>query len=192
VGGTARASIARGSRVIRTRAKQGFVRSGQEALKPLASADEVFHYLRDRRGFDGDGDMDAVALFTYALVEQDRIDWMNHFQSQHDATPSAAQVSEWFLGKPESYFLAKEKRAEEWYAGFARTYLRDEIEAAKQTAVQSVVGNLRRFWPNFWRGLTIVIAGNAIIILVIILMVAAIHSEFSFTSWVYGLLKGSN
>jgi hypothetical protein len=160
-------------------------------LKPLASADEVFHYLRDRRGFDGDGDMDAVALFTYALVEQDRIDWMAHFQSQHHEAPSAAQVAEWFLSKPESYFTAKEKRAEEWYAGFARTYLRDEIEAAKDAAVQGTVGKLGKFWPNFWRGLSIVVIGNVVVLAAIIVIVAAVHSDFSFTAWVHDLLNGA-
>jgi len=158
-------------------------------LKPLKSADEVFHYLRDRRGFDGDGDMDAVALFTYALVEQDRIDWVAHFQSQHDAEPTAAQIAEWFLDKPESYFVAKEKRAEEWYAGFARTYLRDEIEATKDEAVRGTVGKLGKFWPNFWRGLAVVIIGNAIVILVITFMLVAAHSDFSVTAWIYDLFN---
>lgn len=157
-------------------------------MKPLSSSEEVFRYLRDRRGVDADGDTDAIALFTYALVEHDRIDWVDHFRANHtDTDPTPDQVVEWFRGKPERYFLDKEKQAQEWHAGFARWLLRDEIDDDKQTAVHEALGALGRFWPTFWNGNLAGITSNILFTLLVVLFVAMITTDFSFIAWAKGI-----
>jgi hypothetical protein len=157
-------------------------------VTPLTSSDDAFRYFRDRRGVDTDGDTDAIALFAFALVEQDRIDWVEHFRTDHDAGPTTEQVVEWYRGKPESYFRDKERTAEVWYASFARWYLRDEISAEQQKAIHAVVGDLGKFWPTFWNGNLTGITSNIFFAILVVAFVYIITTDFSFIAWTKGLL----
>lgn len=112
-------------------------------MKPLERSDEVYHYLTELRGPDGDGEADLIALFTFALVEQDRIEWEKHLSEQGFAPRSEAETRAWYTSKPESYFVDKIRRGEQWFSGFARAYLKDEVEADRERAVQDAVGGLR-------------------------------------------------
>jgi hypothetical protein len=160
-------------------------------VTPVSSSDDAFRHFREKRGVDGDGDMDAIALFSYALVELDRIDWIDHFKNSRDGhAPSAEQTREWFEAKPESYFREKEDRAETWYAGFARWYLRDEIEEGKSEAIRLSIGNLAKFWPSFWSGNLIGITSNIVFTALVVLFVAAITTDFSFIAWAKALFTG--
>jgi hypothetical protein len=151
----------------------------------------VLRYYRDRRGLDADGDPDAIALFAFALVENDRLDWVDHYRANHNnVDPSPDQVAEWYRGKPESYFRDKERYAESWYATFARGLLRDEIEAGKQNAIRDALGDLRRFWPGFWTGNLVGLTSNLIFTLVVVMFVAVITTDFSFIAGAKGLFSG--
>jgi len=153
-------------------------------VTPLSSSDEVFHFSRDRRGVDTDGDTDAIALFAYALVEQDRIDWCDHYRINHDGlAPTSDQTAEWYRGKPESYFIDRERTAENWYAQFARWYLREEMDDEKQAAINAAIGNVGRFWPNFWSGNLVGITSNLIFAVLVVLLVAVITTDFSLIDW---------
>jgi hypothetical protein len=159
-------------------------------MTPFSSSDEVFRHFREKRGLDADGDTDAIALFAYALVEHDRIDWVDHFRDTHEGhEPALEQTAEWFQAKPESYFRDKEIAAENWYAAFARWYLRDEIEEQKNEAVRDTVGNLARFWPTFWSGNLVGITSNIVFTLLVVLFVAAITTDFSFIAWAKGIFS---
>jgi len=159
-------------------------------MTPISSSDDVFRYFREKRGLDGDGDMDAIALFAYALVEHDRIDWIEHFKGIHDGNaPTTEQTLEWFSSKPESYFREKEDRAEAWYSGFARWYLRDEIEEGKNDAIRASIGNLAKFWPTFWSGNLVGITSNIVFTALVILFVAMITTDFSFVAWAKALFS---
>lgn len=45
---------------------------------PLKSSDDVFRYYVEKFGLDGDGDIHAIALFTYALVESARVEFIDY------------------------------------------------------------------------------------------------------------------
>lgn len=112
-------------------------------MKPATCSDDVFQFLVEQRGVDGDGETDLIALFAYALVEQDRIQWASHRRDQGQAIVDTKDVEQWFSDKPEAYFQDKLRRGEEWFTNFARAYLRDEVEADRERAVQQAVGALR-------------------------------------------------
>lgn len=112
-------------------------------MKPLERSDEVFRFLVSRREVDGDGETDLIALFTYALVEQDRIQWADHRAGQGLLAPTDGDTRAWFADKPETYFDDKERRSEQWFADFARAYLKEEIARDREHAVQNAVSGLR-------------------------------------------------
>ncbi len=112
-------------------------------MKPLERSNDAFLFLTERRGLDGDGETDAIGLFTYALVERERIEWETHRASQGLPPPDSPETRAWFADKPETYFTDKLRRGEEWFADFARAYLKDEIEADRERTVQDAVAGLR-------------------------------------------------
>jgi len=143
--------------------------------------EEVYRKYLDRFGFDGDGDPDAVALFTFALVERDRFDWLEHHRSEHDgAEPTVAAIEEWYQSKPETFFDEKFRLALGWYTAFARILLKDEIEKSNQDAVKSYFNNKLSFWSQIWSGLV----GNVLFLVVLGLLSMSILSDFSAESWV--------
>ncbi len=73
-------------------------------MAAIKNSEEAFNLFREKFGLDADGDMHAVGLFAYSLVEKDRIDWMEHFRRTHSSEPTEHQIAEWYSAKPESYF----------------------------------------------------------------------------------------
>jgi hypothetical protein len=155
-----------------------------------SSSDSVFEYLRDEYPIDGDGDVDAIALFSYALVELDRIEWRDHYKQSYQADPTPDKVTEWFESKPPSYFEDRQRYALSWFRAFARELLADEIEQNRREAVKNELSNIQseiqrasRFWPGFWIGNLVGFTSNFIFAIVVVGFVAVINTDFSFASW---------
>jgi hypothetical protein len=143
--------------------------------------EEVYRKYLDRFGFDGDGDPDAIALFTFALVERDRFDWLEHHRSEHGGEePTLEAVEQWYQSKPESFFDEKYRFALSWYTAFARNLLKAEIVQSNQDAVKSYFNEKLSFWSQIWSGLV----GNVLFLIVLGLLSFSILSDFSAISWV--------
>jgi hypothetical protein len=134
--------------------------------------------------------MNAIALFVYALIEKDRVDWSEHMASASGVTPDHGQVENWFRSKPDSYFSSIERQAFEWFYGFAVNLLNEHIEEQKKKAVSEALGNLGKFWPGFWVGNLVGLTSNIAFTLLVVLFVVFVNSDFSFIAWtkrVFGL-----
>ncbi len=83
--------------------------------RAFCSSEEVFRHLRDRYEVDSDGNMNAIALFAYALIEKDRVDWSEHMASLTGVPPDHGQIEDWFRSKPDSYFSSIEDLADRWF-----------------------------------------------------------------------------
>lgn len=151
------------------------------------SSEEVFKYFREKYGNDADGDVNAIALFAYSLVEKERFEWKRHYRERHNADPSVQQIQEWFEDQPIEYFDRKEEEAYIWYSAFARSLLADEIEAACRQAVdksmRDELRNLGHFWTDFVRGNLCGVTSNFIFALVLLGFVWIITSDFSISGW---------
>ena len=87
-------------------------------MSAVRNPEGVYRKYLDRFGVDGDGDPDAIALFTFALVERDRFDWLEHHRSEHGGIdPSEQAIEQWFESKPESVLA---RSASTITAGLAR------------------------------------------------------------------------
>lgn len=149
----------------------------------VRSSEEVFLFYKQKYGLDDDGDVHAVALFAFSVVENERMDWMAHAREMRNADPTEHQISEWYASKPQSYFDEIGKGASLWLHGFAKILLADEIERSKRQAVKDEIGQLGRFWPQFWIGNLVGVTSNIFFALLIVLFVIYIGSDFSFIAW---------
>lgn len=147
---------------------------------PISNDEEVYRHYLDCFGLDGDGDPNAIALFTYALVEKDKYEWMSHYRNlNNNAMPSAVEIEKWFINKPESYFDEKSKLAMNWYRAFARSLLAEEIEDAKRDAIKEYIGEKLKFWPQLGQSL----ASNIIFIILLGALAAYVAADFSPIAW---------
>lgn len=111
-------------------------------MTPVHNVDEVYRYLTSLRGPDGDGEPDVIALFTVALVERERIDWIAHIIDQTLPPPNADEVEAWYFGKSESYFADKMRKGEASFSAFARAYLKDDMANMREAAVREATKDL--------------------------------------------------
>lgn len=124
------------------------------------------------------------------MIERDRIDWSEHFESLNVAPPNPAQTEDWFRNKPDSYFRTVEDLAYRWFYGFAVSLLEDHIDDERRKAVAEAIGNMGKFWPSFWVGNLVGLTSNIAFTLLIVLFVLFVNSDFSFIAWtkkVFGL-----
>jgi hypothetical protein len=181
---------------------------------PLKNSDDVFQYYVDKFGLDGDGDIHAIALFTYALVESARIDFIKYSVETLKRTPTPQDIEDWYAEKPPTYFDDLSDRGLTWYSGFARYLLEDEFEEHAKAAVNNTIGThfdnisskldtipnavrtetrplsehlkwSRHFWIGFWAG----VASNVIFTVLVVIFVFVIDRDFSFIGWAKGLMN---
>src|SRR4051794_17257543 len=107
--------------------------------QPFRSSEAVFRHLKDEHGLDADGDMNAIALFAYALIEKERFEWKDHFRGVEGRDPTPEDVQHYFAQKPPEYFVKVMDDAYAWFLGFSRSLLAEEIEAEKREAVDASI-----------------------------------------------------
>ncbi|MDR3534315.1 MAG: hypothetical protein P4L90_27605 [Rhodopila sp.] len=147
----------------------------------LKGPEQVYRHFIGSFGFDEDGDPYALGLFSFALVEKDKFDWIEHRRCECDGiAPAAAEIEHWYADKPGSYFEDKGRQALDWYSDFARNLLHDEIEAQKQEAIQAYIGDRLKFMPQLYNNLT----ANFMFLFLIGLITLFVLNDFSPVAWV--------
>jgi hypothetical protein len=66
--------------------------------------------------------------------------------------------------------------------------LADETEAIKRDAIKEAVGDVGKFWPNFWVGNLVGLTSNLLFTFLVVVFVLFITSDFSFISWTKKLI----
>src|SRR5947209_17614879 len=131
-------------------------------MPALKCSEDVFLLFKDKYGLDSDGDIHAVGLFAFSLVEKERMEWLAHVRSDTGTEPTEAQIADWYKSKPDEYFEEIGKTANRWFYAFSRILLSDEIEDGKREAIKEAVGELGKFWPNFWVGNLVGLTSNLV------------------------------
>ena len=109
----------------------------------ISTSDECYRHFLKVKGLDGDGDPDLVGLFAYALVERERIDWIDHREAHGLGAPSLQVIQDWYGQKPQSFFDEKLKQAAARFDLYARGYLSDDMDAARRAGAQEAGGSLQ-------------------------------------------------
>ncbi len=92
-------------------------------------------------------------LIAFAIVEEQKIEWIKHYEEQYNTPPSPDQIREWYEQQPTGVLLRAKGTAE----NALRVYSDEVVEAIgdawrKQVEEETIVGEIRqnsRFWPQF-------------------------------------------
>lgn len=94
-----------------------------------------------------------LGLVAFAVVEEQRIEWMRHHEKLHGSLPSPAEVQSWYQQQPASVLLRAKGTAENALQVYSEEVsavidgdYRREIE---QDIIVGEIRDLKRFWPQF-------------------------------------------
>lgn len=94
-----------------------------------------------------------LGLVAFAVVEEQRIEWMRHHERSYGILPNADQVREWYERQPPGVLLRAKGTAENALLAYSEevsaeldTDYRKEIENG---IVVAEIRELKQFWPQF-------------------------------------------
>ena len=168
----------------------------------ISTSDGCYRHFLELQGLDGDGDPDLVGLFAYALVERDRIDWIDHRKANGFDEPSVDEIQAWYRGKPPSFFDEKLRGAATRFDLYARGYLAEDMDAAKKVGARDAFGTLpadvrtskveilaaieaaKDTSPHWWRGGFQGAFGNVIFLVLAIFLLWLLAQPSDVLGWV--------
>ena len=92
-------------------------------------------------------------LVAFAVIEEQRIEWMKHHEKHQGSLPSADQIKEWYAQQPESTLLRAKGTAENALQAYSSdaidTALEDHRQEIQESIIVDEIKDLKRFWPQF-------------------------------------------
>ncbi|MDD2466747.1 MAG: hypothetical protein PHI97_22340 [Desulfobulbus sp.] len=92
-------------------------------------------------------------LVAFAVVEEQRIEWMKHYENQNGRMPDDTEIKSWYEQQPDGVLLRAKGTAENALQTFSAEVLevangdiRKEIE---ESVVINEIKKLGSFWPQF-------------------------------------------
>ena len=102
-------------------------------------------------------------LVAFAVIEEQRIEWMKHYAESHGEMPDAAKVKDWYQQQPQSSLLRAKGTAESALQAYSSEVLDIALEDQRKSVEESVIvgeiKELRKFWPQFGVSLSGGLAG---------------------------------
>ena len=92
-------------------------------------------------------------LVAFAVVEEQRIEWMKHYAESNDEMPDAVKVKEWYQQQPQSSLLRAKGTAESALQVYSSEVLDIALDDQRKSVEEGVIiGEIkesRKFWPQF-------------------------------------------
>lgn len=94
-----------------------------------------------------------LGLLAFAVVEEQKIEWIKHHFDNENALPSDDDIRKWYQQQPEGVLLRAKDTARARLTDYAKEAINTYMaEFEKETVEGIVVGEIRelkKFWPQF-------------------------------------------
>jgi len=111
-------------------------------------------------------------LVAFAVFEQQRIEWMQHFRDNNKRAPSTDEVTHWYQQQPDGSLLRAKGEAENALILFNQDVLDEIMQQEREDILNSTLVEeirlIRKFGPQFW---TAVAAGLTSALLFVLIMI---------------------
>ena len=92
-------------------------------------------------------------LVAFAVVEEQRIEWMKHYQEQNNRTPTSDEIRGWYEQQPPSVLLRAKGTAESALQAYSADVLDIAMEGQRKEIEEGIIvaeiRELQNFWPQF-------------------------------------------
>ncbi len=114
-------------------------------------------------------------LVAFAIVEEQRIEWMKHFEEHNGTLPTPEDVKGWYKQQPSSVLLRAKGEAENALQVYSSDVVEVALEGKRKEIEEGIVvaeiRESRRFWPQF--GVNFIGSITSAIVFAALLIVAA-------------------
>lgn len=94
-----------------------------------------------------------LGLVAFAVVEEQKIEWMKHQSENNGGVPSDADVKWWYQQLPSGVLLRAKDTAETRLKDYAESvvsaYLSDYESELREGIIVSEIRETKKFWPQF-------------------------------------------
>jgi hypothetical protein len=94
-----------------------------------------------------------LGLLAFAIVEEQRIEWMKHFLENNGGPATTADIQHWYEQQPTGVLLRAKGDAENTLQAYADDVLQEVLEVERRDVAEGVIVSEirigRRFWPQF-------------------------------------------
>lgn len=92
-------------------------------------------------------------LVAFAVVEEQRIEWMRHVSDQHGAPPTPEEIRKWYEQQPQGVLLRAKGIAENALEAYSSevvdTFVEEKTRELEEGIIVNEIRESRRFWPQF-------------------------------------------
>lgn len=94
-----------------------------------------------------------LGLVAFAVVEEQRVEWVKHHAENNGSPPSDADIKNWYLQLPSGALLRARDTAEARLTDYAKaaieTYMADFQKETEEGIIVGEIREIRKFWPQF-------------------------------------------
>ncbi len=94
-----------------------------------------------------------LGLVAFAVVEEQKIEWMKHQHKNSGRSPSAQDIDHWYQQQTSGVLLRAKDTAETRLKDFAKnsisTYMDDHQKEIETDIIVGEIRDLKKFWPQF-------------------------------------------
>lgn len=94
-----------------------------------------------------------LGLVAFAVVEEQKIEWMKHYSDNGENSPSEKQIIAWYKQQPSGVLLRAKDTAEARLTSYAEAaisvYMNDVEQETREGIIVQEIRQTRNFWPQF-------------------------------------------
>lgn len=94
-----------------------------------------------------------LGLVAFAVIEEQRVEWMRHQESNNAGLPGPDEIKNWYEQQSESVLLRAKGTAENALNVYSdevvEFYLEDQQRSIEEGIIVSEIRDLKAFWPQF-------------------------------------------
>jgi len=124
-----------------------------------------------------------LGLVAFAVIEEQRIEWMRHQESNNGSLPTAVEIKNWYEQQPKAVLLRAKGTAENALNVYSDEVVELVVEGQHKDIEEGIIVNeirgLKAFWPQFGVNLAGGFASALLFALLLILFVFFVLNDTS-------------
>lgn len=117
-------------------------------MPPYSGSEEIYRELVEESEESW-----LYGLTAFAIIEEQRIEWMRHFERNHGKLPEPDQVRDWYEQQPPAVLLRAKGMAESALQTYSEEVnellIEEQRREVEQGMIVGEIRSLKRFWPQF-------------------------------------------
>ncbi len=147
-------------------------------MPQISSSEDVYRQLVEESDEDW-----LYGLVAFAVVEEQRIEWMKHFEEHNGRAPSTVDIQHWYEQQPEGVLLRAKGDSENALRNYHETVLQEILEIERREVAEGVIVSeiqlARRFWPQFGINVAAGLASALLFAAILVLLAFFVLTEVS-------------